>query len=204
MSPWCARVKKVWFIDVHIAFYAYWISETDPETLKCKFEIKSRLPLDAEQHFLPHLLENETQVLCRIIVLIAVILIHVKWSECDWVRLLSGGHGCLASVSSTYNTVFLCMLQMVFDPEIFFYVLLPPIIFHAGYSMKRVRWYVQLRQWACVKSQCYLKSVLTTFPVPQCSIAVEFPAVFNLSIMFDRVVLGIPDTLLRRLLSMVK
>ena len=29
-------------------------------------------------------------------------------------------------------------LQMVFDPEIFFYVLLPPIIFHAGYSMKRV------------------------------------------------------------------
>lgn len=33
---------------------------------------------------------------------------------------------------------FLTLFQMVFDPEIFFYVLLPPIIFHAGYSMKRV------------------------------------------------------------------
>ena len=29
-------------------------------------------------------------------------------------------------------------LQAVFDPEIFFYVLLPPIIFYAGYDMKKV------------------------------------------------------------------
>ena len=33
---------------------------------------------------------------------------------------------------------FFFFMQAVFDPEIFFYVLLPPIIFYAGYDMKKV------------------------------------------------------------------
>lgn len=32
-------------------------------------------------------------------------------------------------------------VKATFDPEIFFNIILPPIIFHAGYSLKRVSYY---------------------------------------------------------------
>lgn len=32
-------------------------------------------------------------------------------------------------------------IKATFDPEIFFNIILPPIIFHAGYSLKRVSYF---------------------------------------------------------------
>lgn len=37
-------------------------------------------------------------------------------------------------------------LKATFDPEIFFNIILPPIIFHAGYCLKRVSFYFLFSQ----------------------------------------------------------
>ncbi|XP_067944692.1 sodium/hydrogen exchanger 9-like isoform X2 [Watersipora subatra] len=52
--------------------------------------------------------------------------------------------------------------KLVFDPEIFFYVLLPPIIFHAGYSMKRRHFF---RNFGAIITYAFIGTIVSAITI---------------------------------------
>ena len=88
-----------------------------------------------------------------------VIRLRTNTTDGETVRFIYNFQSVQSGITPSANSV---QEKATFDPEIFFYVILPPIIFHAGYSMRKKHFFENL---GAILTYALLGTIISTIVI---------------------------------------